>query len=58
MKCDECGKKLSDSDEYKDYLIQCRSCFDKTQVLINEDPDKKAEWVGFKKYVSGEETTK
>ena len=42
MKCALCGKKLSDANEYEDYHIQCRACFDKYQVMINEDPNKKA----------------
>ncbi len=50
MKCDQCGKHISDSIEYEDYFIECRECFDKTRVLINEDPDKKVEWVGQKKF--------
>lgn len=57
MTSHECGKKLGDVNDYKDYLIQCRACFDKCQVLINEDPNKKVEWVGYKKFNSGEESS-
>lgn len=53
MKCDECNKQLSSVTEYEDYHIQCRACFDRYQVMSNEDPNHKVEWIGQKKFTPG-----